>query len=97
MPVHHYYKLQIKPNKVFDSTTNSKLIIVEINKKGYKVNRKGEFVDGFVSTRVREYGKYAVSIGKARENRQDKEPSRANRQEETIARKVLDLRGKGKV
>jgi hypothetical protein len=62
IPVHHYYKLQIKPNKTFDSIKNSKLIIVEINKKGNRVNRKGEFVDGFVSTRVREYGKYAVSI-----------------------------------
>jgi hypothetical protein len=62
IPVHHYYKLQIKPNKTFDSIKNSKLIIVEINKKGNRVNRKGEFVDGYVSTRVREYGKYAVSI-----------------------------------
>lgn len=62
VPVHKYYKLQIKPNIAFDSTTNAKLMIVEINKRGQKVNRKGEFIDGFVSTRVREFGKYAVAI-----------------------------------
>lgn len=62
IPVHHYYKLQIKPNTVFDSVNNSKLMIVEINNRGLKVNRKGEFVDGFVSTRVREFGNYAVAI-----------------------------------
>lgn len=62
IPVHKYYKIQIKPDTVLDSALNSKLLIAEINIKGQKINRGGDFVDGFVSTRVRDFGSYAIAI-----------------------------------
>jgi hypothetical protein len=62
IPVHKYYKLQIKGDTTFDSVTNSKLLIVDINLKGQKINRGGEFLNGYVSTRVNEFGSYAVAI-----------------------------------
>lgn len=62
IPVHKFYKIQIKPDTIFDSLTNTKLIVVEVNARGQKINRGGEFIDGFVSTRVRDFGNYAVAI-----------------------------------
>jgi hypothetical protein len=60
--VHHYYKLSIAPNQELDSVLLSKLLIVKLNEKGKMSDRGGDFEEGFVTTRVREFGKFAIAI-----------------------------------
>jgi hypothetical protein len=60
--VHHYYKLSIAPNQKLDSVLLSKLLIVKLNEKGKMSDRGGDFEEGFVTTRVREFGKFAIAI-----------------------------------
>lgn len=66
IPVQHYFKIQIKPDTLYDSLINTKLVIVAVNSKGQKSNKKGEFINGFVSTRVRDFGSYAVALDTVR-------------------------------
>ncbi|MEN8927872.1 MAG: M23 family metallopeptidase [Flavobacteriales bacterium] len=61
-PVHQYYKVSIAPNQEIDSVLHSKLLIVAINEKGKIASRKGSFQNGMVTTRVREFGKFAIAI-----------------------------------
>lgn len=60
--VHHYYKLSIAPNVVLDSSLFPKLLIVSIDAKGKIRDMGGSFEKGFVTARVREFGKFAISI-----------------------------------
>ncbi|MDB4089503.1 hypothetical protein N9544_07785, partial [Flavobacteriales bacterium] len=60
--VHQYYKLSIAPNQEIDSMLFSKLLIVKISDNGKVSDLSGEYQEGFVTTRVREFGKFAISF-----------------------------------
>jgi hypothetical protein len=45
-----------------DSVLLQKLLIVKLDDKGRMSDKGGDFEEGFVTTRVREFGKFAISI-----------------------------------
>ena len=60
--VHQYYKLSIALSQELDSVLLQKLLIVKLDDKGRMSDKGGDFEEGFVTTRVREFGKFAISI-----------------------------------
>ena len=60
--VHQYYKLSIAPNQEIDSLLLPKLLIVAIDENGKISDKGGEYQEGFVTARVREFGKFAIAI-----------------------------------
>lgn len=60
-PVHNYYQLWIKSDAIPEHL-QSKLLIVKLNNFGKMSSRSGEFENNGIKTKVREFGKYAVSI-----------------------------------
>jgi hypothetical protein len=56
------YKLIITPNVKIDSALHDKLLIVSINDKGSISDKGGEYQQGTVTTRVKEFGSFAISI-----------------------------------
>ncbi|RUT80028.1 M23 family metallopeptidase [Ancylomarina longa] len=59
--VHRYYTLSIKTPFSRKSLFN-KLLIVRINKKDELVNEGGVYIDGWVKTKTRYFGDFAVTI-----------------------------------
>ncbi len=56
------YKVVLTPNKKIDSIYHDKLLIVLIDEKGRIADRGGDFQLGTVTTRVKQFGKFAISI-----------------------------------
>ncbi len=56
------YKVIITPTRSIDSALHDKLLIVSIDEKGKMTDRGGEFQLGTVTTRVKQFGKFAISI-----------------------------------
>lgn len=56
------YKLIITPTKPIDSTLHDKLLIVSINNKGSITDCGGEYQLGTVTTRVKQFGKFAITM-----------------------------------
>lgn len=62
MPVHQSYPLKIKADLVPDSLREKALIAAVNEKSGRKWSMGGTYKDGWVSTRVRQLGTFAISV-----------------------------------
>ena len=62
IPVQKYFTIKIKPTVQLSDEFNNKLLIVFQDKKGRLQARGGEFLEGYVHTKVREYGPYGLMI-----------------------------------
>lgn len=60
--VHQYYKMTITPKVTLDSNLYSKLLIVSIDEKGRISDKGGDYREGAVTARVREFGKFALTL-----------------------------------
>lgn len=56
------YKVILTPNQPIDSALHDKLLIVSIDDKGKIADRGGDFQLGTVTTRVKQFGSFAISI-----------------------------------
>jgi len=90
--VHQYYKLSIAPNQNLDSSLLPKLLIVTVDDKGRISDKGGDYEKGFVTARVREFGKFAITLDTTMpvvilEGNQDLEALKSN---STISFKIGD-------
>ncbi len=60
-PLHKNIELSIKPD-ILPETSREKLLIVALNGNGKLSSAGGNFSDGVITTNIRNFGKYAVSI-----------------------------------
>ncbi|MBK5284394.1 MAG: hypothetical protein JJE25_03240, partial [Bacteroidia bacterium] len=61
IPIHNSINLSIKPNNLPD-TLKSKALIAKVESKGRLSSAGGSFVNGFVTTKIRSFGNYAVAV-----------------------------------
>lgn len=90
--IHKTYKVIITPNKLIDSSYHDKLLIISINDKGRVTDRGGNFQEGTVTTRVREFGKFAVAMDTTKPyvRLEDKQNVNALKSNATITFKISD-------
>lgn len=60
-PFHKAARLSIRPDTI-PPGKSSKLVIVQLDEKGNRTSQGGTFSNGFISTDIRTFGGYAVSI-----------------------------------
>ncbi len=60
-PLHTQCTLSIKVDQLSSSLTG-KAVIVELDAKNHKVSKGGEYRDGFITTKIRNFGNYAVAV-----------------------------------
>lgn len=56
------YKIILKPHSPIDSALQEKVLIVSIGPKGRVRSKGGNYQEGTVTTRVKEFGKFAISV-----------------------------------
>jgi hypothetical protein len=61
-PVHKTFSLAVKPDSLPDSLTTKALIVAIDGENGAKSSAGGSYKDGWVHTRIRNFGSFAVSV-----------------------------------
>lgn len=61
-PVHRWFSLAIRPDSMPDNLKDKALIVSVNDKNGNKSSAGGSFKDGWVYTRIRNFGSFAVSV-----------------------------------
>ena len=59
-PLHSYSDLSVKVDRMVDNGLKNKLLLVRIGDRGEKHEEGGSWSKGWVSTKIRKFGKYAV-------------------------------------
>lgn len=62
IPIQHYFIMKIKTQNIAKNMENKALIVSVSNDKRKVYAKGGEFMDGWVETKVRAFGNYAVKI-----------------------------------
>lgn len=62
IPIQHYFIMKIKTQKIAKNMENKAVIVSVSNDKRKVYAKGGEFMDGWVETKVRAFGNYAVKI-----------------------------------
>ena len=60
--IQQYFKIFITPNQIIDSIYQSKICVVKINEKGRVSDRGGSYQEGKVTTRIKEFGSFALKL-----------------------------------
>jgi len=60
--IHQTYKIILTPTQEIDSVYQDKLLIVKIDEKGKIADRGGDYQLGTVTTRVKEFGSFAIMM-----------------------------------
>ena len=62
IPVQQYYTIKIAPNIKLSEDLNDKLLVTYIDRKGKQQSRGGEYLEGYVHAKVRDYGSFGLMI-----------------------------------
>lgn len=62
VPVQKYFTIKIKPSVVLADDLKNKLLVVYKDEKGRLQARGGEYLNGYVHSKVRDYGDYGLMI-----------------------------------
>lgn len=86
------YKIILKPNSPIDSALQEKALIVSISPKGRVRSKGGSYQEGTVTTRVKEFGKFAISMDTTKPfvRLEDKQNVNALQSNATLTFKISD-------
>lgn len=61
-PVHTPFLLALKADNHIDSTLRAKMLLVRLGKNGNRIPAGGEYLNGWVESRVSSFGSYSISL-----------------------------------